>query len=341
MTTAEHSKPWRRTPLIYSTKLSKEAGCQIYLKLENLQPSGSFKSRGIGNLLLSYLEALSGQADGGKVHFYSSSGGNAGLACVHAAVTLGAAATIVVPLTTSAYMISKMKDAGATEILQEGASWVEADSYLKDVAMPAAERRGEKAVYVPPFDAQEIWDGHSTIIPEVLADLGEAPAAVVCSVGGGGLLCGIMQGLSRAGEQCQKTQVLAVETKGADSLALSLKEGKLSTLPGITSQATTLGARTVASRAFEYGTMQNVRSVVLSDLDAMEGCVRFANDERIMVELACGVSVALCYRGRVKKNLPELTKASKVVIVVCGGSNVSESMLHAWAEQLHSPLFDV
>ncbi|KAF9700389.1 hypothetical protein EKO04_001679 [Ascochyta lentis] len=328
------SKPWRRTPLIHSTKLSKEAGCQIYLKLENLQPSGSFKSRGVGNYLLSHLASLTNQDEREKIHFYSSSGGNAGLACVHAAVALGSPATIVVPMSTSAYMMQKIRDAGAAEVIQQGASWYEADAYLRDTVVLDAQRRGEKPVYVPPFDAREIWEGNSTLVGEVIEDLGQAPHVLVCSVGGGGLFSGIVMGRE---EKCKGTTVLAVETEGADSLALSLREGKLSTLPAITSIATSLGARTVAKQAYEYAKSEGVKSVVLTDREAMEGCVRFADDERIMVETACGVSLALCYGGRLKEALPKLTDESKVVIVVCGGSNITEAMLHTWAETLKQP----
>lgn len=326
-------KPWRRTPLIHSTTLSASAGCQIYLKLENLQPSGSFKSRGIGNLLLSHLSSLP-PSSRQKCHFYSSSGGNAGLACVVAAVSLGSPATIVVPLSTSSFMIQKLREAGASEVIQEGTSWYEADSHLKKHVIPAAEKRGEKSVYVPPFDAPEIWDGNATITAEILEDLRQAPEAVVCSVGGGGLFSGIMQGRERAGEKAGGMKVLAVETEGADSLNLSVREGKLSTLPAITSIATTLGARTVAERAFEYSKEEGVMSVVLSDREAKEGCVRFADDERIMVEASCGVSLALCYGGRLKKMMPELTENSKVVIVVCGGKNITANMLQTWGEHL-------
>ncbi|KAF1931398.1 tryptophan synthase beta subunit-like PLP-dependent enzyme [Didymella exigua CBS 183.55] len=328
--------PWRRTPLIHSTTLSQSAGCQIYLKLENLQPSGSFKSRGIGNLLLTHLRAQPPSARS-SVHFYSSSGGNAGLACVVAAVSLGAPATIVVPLSTSAFMIGKIRDAGASEVIQEGTSWYEADEHLQRVVIPAARERDEKPVYVPPFDAQAIWDGNATITSEVLDDLGQRPDVIVCSVGGGGMFSGIMLGRENAGERARGMKVLAVETDGADSLNLSVREGRLSTLPAITSIATTLGARTVAERAFEHTKEEGVKSVVLSDREAMEGCVRFADDERIMVEASCGVCLALCYGGRLRKVMPELTEESKVVIVVCGGKNITAAMLQTWEEQLKQP----
>jgi L-serine/L-threonine ammonia-lyase len=305
---------------------------QIYLKLETLQPSGSFKSRGIGQFLLAHLSKID---DREKIHFYSSSGGNAGLACVCAAVSLGVPATIVVPMSTTPYMMDKIRAAGAAEVIQMGASWAEADAHLREVVVTGARAKGQTPVYVPPFDAQDIWDGHATMVPEILEQLGPEegpPDAIVCSVGGGGLFCGIMQGLTAAGHI--NTKVLAVETEGADSLAFSLGQGCLSTLPSITSIATTLGARRVAAQAYEYAQRNSVTSVVLSDAAAMEGCVRFAEDERIMVEAACGVSMALCYQDRLKKHLPRLTEESKVVIVVCGGANVSVQMLSDWAHHI-------
>ncbi|KAF1919256.1 tryptophan synthase beta subunit-like PLP-dependent enzyme [Ampelomyces quisqualis] len=298
------ARPWRRTPLLHSTVLSKHAGCQIYLKLENLQPSGSFKSRGIGNFLLAHISKAASKSN---IHFFTSSGGNAGLACVTAAVSLNVHATIVVPMSTSKYMIGKLHAAGAQDVVQYGDSWAEADSHLREVVIPRAKSRNEETVYVHPFDDEAVWDGHATLVPEILEDLhGEAPDVAVCSVGGGGLFTGIIQGLDTASVQ---TKVLAVET-----------------------EATRLGARRVAAKAFEYAKREFVTSVVLKDRDAIEGCVGFADDERIMVEPACGVSIAMCYSGRLKKLLPGLTERSRVVIVVCGGSNVTAAMLHGWVE---------
>lgn len=314
---------------VHLTPQSLISASQIYLKLENLQPSGSFKSRGIGHFILSHLAKA---AKGEQVHFYISSGGNAGLACAAAAVLLGVRATIVVPTSASAYMIAKLRAAGAEDVVQLGASWVEADTHLREVVMPEARAKGETTVYVPPFDAQEVWDGHSTLVGEVIEQLDGPPDAIVCSVGGGGLFSGIMQGLDAA--NASHVKVLAVETEGAHSLALSLEQGRLSTLPAITSMATSLGARTVAAKAYEYAQRDSVTSVTLRDVDAMEGCVRFADDERIMVEPACGVSTALCYRGRLRERLPQLTEQSKVVIVVCGGSNVTTELLLDWAQQV-------
>ncbi|KAK6390829.1 catabolic L-serine/threonine dehydratase, partial [Oleoguttula sp. CCFEE 5521] len=129
--------------------------------------------------------------------------------------------------------------------------------------------------------------------------------------------------------------ILAMETKGADALNVSLRAGELTTLPGITSQATSLGAVRVAERAYEIAkegeASGRVVSAVLSDAEAAMGCWRFADDERMLVELACGVNLALCYGGRLEKALGRpVHKDETVVIVVCGGSNVNTEMLANW-----------
>ncbi|KAL8695424.1 MAG: hypothetical protein Q9218_000002 [Villophora microphyllina] len=313
--------PWIETPLIESSNLSKAAGCRIFLKLENLQPSGSFKIRGIGNLLRYHLD---NHDTPNVIHFYCSSGGNAGLACVTAARAFNRPATIVVPLTTKVEMIAKIKTAGAHEVVQIGKNWHEADTYLRETLL-AKDKAG---VYVPPFDHPKIWKGNSSLVGEMgqqLREQGEEGAdVIVCSVGGGGLLSGIILGLQV--DSCEwgsRCKVLALETQGADALHRSLLCGEVVTLPSITSIATSLGATRVAQTAFDLAKEHPVKSAVLSDEEAAMGCWRLADDERILVEPACGVNVAVCYRGRLKQLLPDLKPETKVVIVVCGGSNLA------------------
>ena len=214
-------------------------------------------------------------------------------------------------------MIAKIRTAGASKVIQHGVTWVEADEYLRKELIA----KDANGVYVPPFDHGDVWDGAATIIE----DLSERPDAIVCSVGGGGLFCGLQLGLERRG--WGDVSFLAVETEGAHSLAASLKEGELVTLPEITSFAKSLGAKRVGKKTFELGQRKNVRSVVLSDAEAAMGCWRLADDERLIVEPACGVSVAVCYDGRLKKLLPHLTQDSKVVIIVCGGTDITMESL--------------
>ncbi|PQE12291.1 hypothetical protein CJF31_00000491 [Rutstroemia sp. NJR-2017a BVV2] len=348
----ELPRPWIRTPLVRSAALSRAAGCNVFLKLENLQPSGSFKSRGVGALLLSSIVA---HGPSKPIHFYCSSGGNAGLACAHAAYSLRRPCTIVVPKSTSQMMIAKIKLLEA-EVVQVGEHWSEADGHLRNVLLKA----DPNGVYVPPFDHPDIWRGNSTMIPEILEQLQDHRTgnpsftgdldAIVCSVGGGGLLCGIMQGLEEASllpsskSPSPTPQIFALETTGASSLSLSLTSHQLSTLPAITSIATSLGATTVAKRVYEYATQyrDNVHSIVLDDAEAVRGMVWMADEERILVEAACGVSVVVGFNGGVGDVLRKVEKGGdaekgiegkNVVIVVCGGSNVTLGVLAEYRER--------
>lgn len=161
---------------------------------------------------------------------------------------------------------------------------------------------------------------------------GDAPDVIICSVGGGGLINGICQAMDDI--NMTTPTVLAVETAGAESLAASMSAKEVITLPKITSKATSLGCARVTDATFKYSQRNNVRSVVLPDGVAAMGCWRLADDERMMVELACGVNVALCYDGRLEKALGRpVKKDDKVVIVLCGGSNVTSGMLCDWREE--------
>jgi L-serine/L-threonine ammonia-lyase len=335
-------KPWIETPLVESTALSLSANCRIFLKLELLQPSGSFKSRGIGNLILEHTQHASSSSYSSTstsspdkpLHFYSSSGGNAGLACVTAARSLGHKASVVVPNSTKPSMIAKIEAAGATSVTQHGDSWYFADKYLRDHILRAVQEKGEEeGVYVPPFDDPRIWQGASSMIEEIQQQLpdGGSPDAIILSVGGGGLFAGVMVGLDSVG--WSHVPVLAMETRGADSLNQALQAGELVTLPAVTSLARSLGAIRVAPRAFEYAQRPNVKSVVLDDAEAVMGVCRLADDERMLVEPACGVCVALCYEDRLRQMVAGLGPESRVVVVVCGGSDVTVEMVAGWRQE--------
>lgn len=335
---------WIETPCIPSTALSKAAGCNIFLKLENLQPSGSFKSRGIGNMMY---RALTASPTPDRVHFYCSSGGNAGLACATAAVTLARPCTIVMPTVTPAHMVAKLRLLGAN-VHQTGAHWAAADAYMREQLL-AGDAGG---VYVPPFDHPHIWEGASTMVDELArqmppllrgvgAPAGAAPDALICSVGGGGLLNGVMAGIEAqkpwAGAAARKPRVLAVETEGAESLHASIRAGKLVTLPKITSIATNLGAATVSARAFEWSKEEHLISAVVSDAEAAMGSVRLADDARLLVEVSCGASVCSVYNGMLRELVGEGLTADEwsqknVVLIVCGGSNVSLELLKAYKD---------
>jgi L-serine/L-threonine ammonia-lyase len=281
------------------------------------------------------LRAIQAHGPSKPIHFYCSSGGNAGLACANAAISLKRPATIVVPMSTLPLMVSKLKTLGA-DVHQYGASWMEADSYLREEFL----NKDPNGVYVPPFDHPDIWEGAATLIDEIDEQIGEYDG-VVCSVGGGGLFCGIMEGLARRKEpwgHSAGVKILTVETRGADSLARSMTQGEHIMLPEISSIATSLGAKRVARRAFELARRKEVSILTLSDAEAAMGCVRFADDERFLIEVSCGVSIASVYNGQLREKLGKGMSdvewsEQKIVIIVCGGNIVTLEMLQGYKEK--------
>jgi L-serine/L-threonine ammonia-lyase len=139
-------------------------------------------------------------------------------------------------------------------------------------------------------------------------------------------------------EKEKSVRVIAVETSGADSLAHSLREGRLCSLPAITSQATSLGALCVAEKTFANAVSPpkgvEVSSVVGSDAEAARGVLRLADEMRLQVELACGIALEVAVNGRLKEVVPDLNPETRVVVVVCGGSNITAEMIAEYRRRL-------
>jgi L-serine/L-threonine ammonia-lyase len=300
------------TPLLQSTALEALAGVPVWLKLESAQPSASFKLRGMG------LAAERAVARG-AARLVSSSGGNAGYAVAWAGHALGVPVTVVVPASTGARMRRLIAATGA-EVLVAGDVWDEAHAAAAALAEDTA------GALLHPFDHPDIWEGHSSLVAEV-ADAGLVPKLVVASVGGGGLLCGVLQGMSAAG--WSDVPVLAVETEGAASFSAALEAGSPVTLPAITSLALTLGAKRVCDEVVERSREHDVRSVVVSDAAAVQACARFLDDHRVLVEPSCGAALSVAYDRH-----PEVLAAQgPILMVVCGGAAVTRSELEAWLKQ--------
>lgn len=422
--------PWIETPLVESASLSRAAGCRIFLKLENVQPSGSFKSRAMGNQILSHLQ--NPDNFGRPVHFYASSGGNAGLAAVCAARSLGYPCTVTLPVTTKPLMVERLWTAGAANVVQHGETIAAAGKYMQEVLMKGNDDDEDEDVVkiaLHPFDNEPIWQGNSTIVDELATQLPAATAqeqsetyhnkplpldAIVCSVGGGGLLNGLIMGIERERQKIPKHRqpanlnskenqihLVAIETQGTDSLAQAMAQKSHIALDKITSQATSLACVRVSEKTFNYALSPPpglaVHSAVLSDADAARGSLRLVDDERLLVELACGVCIEAAVgdagraraissssssgttattptspaskkrkmnhnsssrdegygddrssnesdpedipplsslQSKLKQLVPDLNPESRVVIIVCGGSNVSVDVAVEWRKML-------
>lgn len=301
------------TPLVESLPLSLAAGRAVWLKMDALQPPGSFKIRGIGLACETYLQQ-------GAKRFVSSSGGNAGLAVAYAGRKLGVPVTVVVPETTSARAQELLKLEGA-EVVVTGASWQEANAHAQSLV-------GTTDAFLHPFDDPLVWQGHATMIDEVAQTglNGLRPDAVVLSVGGGGLLCGVAQGLHR--NDWGDVPILAVETEGAASYHQALKAGKPVEIDKISSVATSLGAKRVCDSAFAWSQKHAIRSVLVSNRSALAACERFLADQRVLVEPACGAALALAY-----DHPNELAAYDKVLFIVCGGATATLAQIQQWLNQ--------
>lgn len=296
------------TPCVASHPISLQAGRTVWLKLEALQPPGSFKLRGIGL-------ACQEHARRGARRFISSSGGNAGIAVAYAARLLSIPVVVVVPETTTERGKHLIRQEGA-ELIVHGASWQDANALALSMVT-------ESDVFIHPFDDPLLWRGHATMVDEIAA-AGVKPGALVLSVGGGGLLSGVVEGLQRNG--WQDVPVIAVETEGADSFAKSVAAGYRVVLPAITSIATSLGARQVSENAFRCREIQPIQSVVVTDKAAVSACQKFIVDHRIVVEPACGAALAVVY-----DRLPVIERFESVLVIVCGGATTTVEQLDRWS----------
>ncbi|XP_042818716.1 serine dehydratase-like isoform X2 [Panthera tigris] len=255
-------------------------------------------------------------------------GGNAGFAAAYAARKLGIPATIVLPEGTSPHVVRRLQGEGA-EVQLAGKVWDEASLKAQELA------KRDGWVNVPPFDHPLIWEGHASLVRELKAALGTPPGALVLAVGGGGLLAGVAAGLIEVG--WKHVPIITAETQGAYCFNAAIKAGKLVTLPDITSVAKSLGAKTVARRALECTKELEIFSEVVDDAQAVSAVQKFLDDERMLVEPACGAALAVIYSGLLGRLQAEgrlSPSLASVVVIVCGGNNINSQGLQALKAQL-------
>lgn len=299
------------TPLFEADASYSALQRPLLFKMDALQPTGSFKLRGVG---LSCRRAV----DQGAREILCASGGNAGISAAYAARKLGVPISIVVPETTSLQARVAIETHGAA-IRVHGSSFDDADEYARKLAAQTG------AFYLHPFNDPSLWDGHATLVDEAVA-AGAVFDCVLTSVGGGGLLAGIVAGLAR--NDLAHIPVIAVETAGAASFYASVIAGELVTLPAITTIATSLGARRVMQHALDLTKTCPIISLVVTDADAIMACLKFADRMRVLVEPACGAALAA-----VDVHADKLRPFKRPLIEVCGGCGTSLAQLTRWQQQ--------
>lgn len=300
-----------QTPFMLSQPYVRRLGKPVWLKMEAAQPSGSFKLRGIGAL-------CEARHTAGAERFVSSSGGNAGIAAAYCGRTLGVPVVVVVPESTPQQALDLIRQEGA-ELIVHGSAWAEANEFAQSLI-------GPRDAFVHPFDDPLIWQGHATLVDEMAA-AGPKPGAIVLAVGGGGLLCGVLEGLERNG--WSDVPVVAVETEGADCYARSIAQGKPVELATISSVATSLGAKRPCDGALQWAARHKIANVVVSDAQAVRAALGFLDEHRVLVEPACGATLAA-----LDSNHPVLKAASSIAVMVCGGATVTVQQLQELAARL-------
>ena len=287
-----------RTPLIFSDPLSRQVNMDVYLKLESLQPGGSFKLRGASNAV-SMLTAQ--EREKGVV---AASSGNYGTALALAASRAGIRATIVLPDNAPKVKVERIKNAGAT-IIWHGA-------HYGDSEMKAAELSNEGLVLLHPFDDPRVVAGQGTIGLEIDEDAPQDLETVMVPVGGGGLISGIALGLKYTRPQ---VEVVGVEAYAAPSLTEALKAGKPMPIEPLPTCADGLSPRYTGDISFEVATERIKRVLLLTEEELIEG-VRYCLEElHLVVEPsgAAGVCALLSQKLEVNEG---------PVCVVVSGSNL-------------------
>ncbi len=295
------------TPLIRAQHFSRELGANVFFKLEILQPTHSFKVRGAFSALTQLSEK---QRKRGVV---TASGGNHGLAVAYAAATLAIPATVYLPESATETKLAAIRAFGA-EVVVHGSAWDEANT----LAMKVADESGR--AYIHPFDNRMVMAGQGTIATELLAQLPE-PDLIVASIGGGGLISGILSAIQH---YSPSTRVFGVETVGADSMYQSWKAGRIIELPAITSIAETLGARKTEKTQFEIVSQYITDLVTVSDNAAIRALISILQEEKLLTEPATSCSVAALLEGKIP-----VKPGENVVVVLCG-ANVAHEKVHEW-----------
>jgi len=280
-----------RTPLV---RCNADAPADLYLKLENLQPIGSFKIRGAANVMaLTPRERL----DRGVL---TASAGNMAQGVAFCAQRMGVPATIIAPETAPATKIRAVERMGGRVIKVPFAEWwrtFETRSYP-----------GIEATFIHAFDDPDVMAGNGTIALELLEDLPDFDAVVI-PWGGGGLSCGIAAVLR---ELAPRVRIYAAEIETGAPLAASLAAGEPRTVEYQPSFVDGIGSKMVFPNMFEHARRLLDGSLVVTLSEAAQAMKLVAERNRVIVEGAAACAVAAALSGR--------AGSGKIVAIVSGGN---------------------
>jgi threonine dehydratase len=280
-----------RTPLVSGPGA---APVKLYLKLENLQPIGSFKIRGAANVVArTPRERL-------ERGLLTASAGNMAQGVAYCARRLGVPATIVSPETAPKTKIRAVERLGGRVILAPFAEWwhtFETRTYP-----------GVDATFIHAFDDLDVMAGNGTIALELLEDLPNFDAVVI-PWGGGGLSCGIAAVLRQL---APKVRIYAAEIETAAPLAASLAAGEPRTVDYTPSFVDGIGSKMVFASMFGHAKGLLDGSIVVTLDEAARAMKLVAERNRVIAEGASACAIAAALSGR--------AGSGKVVAIVSGGN---------------------
>jgi threonine dehydratase len=280
-----------RTPLV---RCNADAPTDIYLKLENLQPIGSFKIRGAANVMA---RTPRERLERGVL---TASAGNMAQGVAFCARRMGIGATIVAPETAPATKIGAVERMGGRVIKVPFAEWwrtFETRSYP-----------GVEATFIHAFDDLDVMAGNGTIGLELLEDLPDVEGVVI-PWGGGGLSCGIAAVLRAL---APRVRIYAAEIESGAPLAASLAAGEPRTVEYKASFVDGIGSKMVFASMFERAGRLLDGSLVVTLAEAARAMKLVAERNRVIVEGAAACAVAAALSGR--------AGSGKVVAIVSGGN---------------------
>ena len=291
------------TPLVYSPTFSKLTGLEVYLKLENLQETGSFKLRGASWKILSRADLI---GPGGVV---AASAGNHAQGVALAGRRAGLNATIVMPEWASITKQEATKNYGGQVVL-EGQS-------INECIHKALELAETGKTFIHPYDDPDIINGQGTIGLEILEDL-EDPDVIFVPIGGGGLISGIATACKSLHPE---TRIIGVQAAACPSAHTAVSEGKPLRVEAGKSIADGITVKQVGDITFPI-IREKVDEIVLVDEEQIAAAVLMLLErKKVLAEGAGAVPLAALLNESTR-----LRRGSKAVLVVSGG-NVDSPLL--------------
>ena len=292
------------TPCPESIPLSEMTGSRIFCKLDHQQRTGSFKERGARNALLRLTAAQK------KLGVIAASAGNHALGLAYHGQLLGVPVTVVMPDYAPLIKVSTCRRLGAS-VIMAGRDFAEARAQADELVA------SEDLTYIHGFDHPDIIAGQGTMALEILEQVRDAEA-IVCPVGGAGLIAGIAVA---AKALRPKLKVIGVESMATASFTAALKAGRPVTIPRRATLADGLAVLRVGDNAFALARHRVDRVVRVSENWIALAILRMVELEKSVVEGAAAAPLAALMAGL----LPEL-RGKKVVLAVCGG-NIDPAVL--------------